>query len=386
MALPQDFWQNEHMFYRFRSKPCQRLMQSGICEWHSQCQFSHDTEWPRRPPNKHGYSPALCPHIRPIMSAGGGVNLENNCPAGPACRFAHTKDEVLYHPHIFKTSLCEEHRTLTSDQRSARRSKHRPRCHRYYCPFAHGKQELRTSPLSPEQRETLIRHASALPHAVCCEVCTHNQLGPAFVDAGSMQLGNSGTPFPNNVQRQPDQEASNGQAEAWPIPTPILGQLSGPGDNSDNRVDSKERASWGSSPWLQPPPQHQASSFNAGMKMVGGTKEDSVLDAGQKDDDCELDVESEIYARALRLLDELSTEDSDAEHDRELSLAKDLTLQSHLQKGERSTHGIMPGGWNPPLQHTWAAGDLPKREPWKSPDGGFNYWHMPCVDRVASVA
>lgn len=320
------------------------------------------------------------------MSARGGVTLENSCPAGTACRFAHTKDEVLYHPHIFKSSLCEEHRALTSDQRSVRRSKHRPRCHRYYCPFAHGKQELRTSPLSPEQRESLIRHASVLPHAVCCEVCTHNQLGPAFVDAGSMQLGNSGAPLPGNVQMQPDQEASTGQPEVWPIPTPVHGQLSGYCGNSDNQVDPKEKISLGSSAWLQPPQQQQANSFNAGMNMISGTKEDSIQDAGQKDDGGELDVESEIYARALRLLDELSTEDSDAEHDRELSLAKDFTLQPYMQKGETSTHGIMPDDWSSPQQHTWTAGDLSKRELWKSQDGGFNYWMMPCVDRVASVA
>ncbi|CAJ1350056.1 unnamed protein product [Effrenium voratum] len=97
---------------RFRTKPCERLVAKGECSFGERCQYSH-AEQPRRNPRKYSYSPELCPN---------GVH----CPRGLDCHMAHTQEEQLYHPNIYKTRLCS-----TSS------------CRSFYCPFAHSEEELR---------------------------------------------------------------------------------------------------------------------------------------------------------------------------------------------------------------------------------------------------
>lgn len=312
MALPQEFWQNEHMFHRFHSKPCQRLLRTGFCEWHSQCQFSHDLEWPRRPPSKHSYSPALCPHIRTVvLNNSGEVHVESHCPAGLSCAFAHTKDEVLYHPQIFKTILCEEHRSLPNDQRSARRSKHRSRCHRYYCPFAHGKQELRSSPLTSEQCEAYIRAVVIFPHSICCSFCSHNQLAPVYAD-GSGVLSYAGTLPPQEL-------TSNAQSpqQLWAGAAPMLNQMILPGGPTDSFADVAKGAVWGGSPWLQQPAQDGQDLLGPTVQeiqdAVTAAKDTSESMADEATADGEEDVGSEIYERVVRFVNEISSEESDSD-------------------------------------------------------------------------
>jgi len=178
MALAMDFWRNEQMLNIFRTKPCKRLAQDGVCEWKSQCQFAHYLEWPRRPPWKYNYSPVLCPRLR--VTAGprsGTAQLKNCCTVGLRCPLAHSKEEVLFHPDIFKTILCEEHANQGGNQRNTRSGKRR-RCHRYYCPFAHGAQELRTSALTLEQREQCLRALDVFPSDDCCAICTRHWITP----------------------------------------------------------------------------------------------------------------------------------------------------------------------------------------------------------------
>mmetsp|Transcript_101912 Transcript_101912/g.283580 ORF Transcript_101912/g.283580 Transcript_101912/m.283580 type:complete len:323 (-) Transcript_101912:139-1107(-) len=169
MAMPTNFWRNEQMLNIFRTKPCQRLARDGVCRWRSQCQYSHCPEWPRRQPRKYVYSPEVCPNLH---SATG-------CLAGLNCPKAHSKEEVLFHPHFFKTSLCKEHAShaMQRGSRSARSSK-RHRCHRYYCPFAHGSEELRSTPLSEEQRQQILRSLEMFPSDDCCTACTRYWLTP----------------------------------------------------------------------------------------------------------------------------------------------------------------------------------------------------------------
>jgi len=186
MAMPTDFWRNDQQLNIFRTKPCQRLARDGACGWRSQCQYSHCLEWPRRQPRRHNYSSELCPNICVVEGLEGGTEkIENNCSAGLRCPWAHSKEEVLFHPHIFKTTLCEEHTKNTGGNQSKTRNAKKNRCHRYYCPFAHGTEELRTSPLAEEQRERCLRAMEVFPSDVCCSMCTRHWLAPAAVEQKS---------------------------------------------------------------------------------------------------------------------------------------------------------------------------------------------------------
>lgn len=178
MAMPTDFWRNDHMLNLFRTKPCQRLSRDGVCQWKSRCQFSHTTEWPRRAPRKHKYSPQLCPHVQVVdddKAQGKVVNIRNTCTSGLACPFAHSMEEVLFHPLIFKTTLCEEQSTGGTATRHSRGAK-RGKCHRYYCPFAHGAQEVRTTTLTEEQRDLCLRELEVFPSDDCCKVCCQHRV------------------------------------------------------------------------------------------------------------------------------------------------------------------------------------------------------------------
>merc|ERR1712083_513095 len=73
------------------------------------------------------------------------------------------------------TSLCQEHGNLGGGQRNTRTSR-RGRCHRYYCPFAHGIHEIRSSPLDQEMRERCLQGVDALPSEGCCQVCARHWL------------------------------------------------------------------------------------------------------------------------------------------------------------------------------------------------------------------
>lgn len=96
---------------RFRTKPCERLLAQGKCDFQDKCQYSHSS-WVRRNPCKVAYQPIRC-------------NKEN-CPEKRQCRFAHSEEEVLYHPLTYKVSMCGVG------------------CRGFYCPFAHGRHELRS--------------------------------------------------------------------------------------------------------------------------------------------------------------------------------------------------------------------------------------------------
>ncbi|CAE8602057.1 unnamed protein product, partial [Polarella glacialis] len=107
MALPSDFWRNDQLLNIIRTRTCIRFQKGGHCDWKSQCQYSHCLSWPRRPLNRHTYSPELCKHVRVTM-LNGEAQVEIHCARDKECSKAHSKEEVLYHPHLFKTMLCKE--------------------------------------------------------------------------------------------------------------------------------------------------------------------------------------------------------------------------------------------------------------------------------------
>jgi len=108
MALPSVLSQDA--LARFRTKRCERLLATGTCSFGKKCQYSHDGAWLRRNPRKYKYAAKLCADF-----------AQGGCEHRMACRLAHSLEEVLYHPSMYKTAPCEACSACTD----------------YYCPFVH---------------------------------------------------------------------------------------------------------------------------------------------------------------------------------------------------------------------------------------------------------
>ncbi|KAH0487585.1 MAG: uncharacterized protein KVP18_000484 [Porospora cf. gigantea A] len=118
-------------------QPGKRLLKSGICSFAGRCQYSHTSEWCRRDlvgagcgshQTRINYCARLCCHVRLD-----GLIPVATCKAGKSCPFAHTLEEVFYHPDVYKTMPC------------SKVMEHPFECDRDYCPFAHSPEELRPS-------------------------------------------------------------------------------------------------------------------------------------------------------------------------------------------------------------------------------------------------
>lgn len=75
---------------------------------HDLCGFAHtqvNGGWLRRNPAVHPYRDEMCPAVTTI---GGGQNVfvVNACPRGEKCEFAHSVEEIIYHPRRYKMNAC----------------------------------------------------------------------------------------------------------------------------------------------------------------------------------------------------------------------------------------------------------------------------------------
>lgn len=123
---------SEEDLERFRTKVC-TLASSMRCDFGvERCNYSHNLYWARRCPfylrdsSILRYIPACCPDVE--LGPGSAV-LRNTCPRGNNCSFAHSLEEMHYHPLVYKTELCKEYRV--------------GRCKTYYCHMVHGLAEFR---------------------------------------------------------------------------------------------------------------------------------------------------------------------------------------------------------------------------------------------------
>ncbi|CEL93282.1 unnamed protein product [Vitrella brassicaformis CCMP3155] len=62
----------------------------------------------------------------------GKMRVKNFCRRGRMCMYSHSKEEQMFHPLTYKTKLCRDFMSSGA-------------CPRYFCPFAHGDQELRVN-------------------------------------------------------------------------------------------------------------------------------------------------------------------------------------------------------------------------------------------------
>lgn len=118
---------------------------------HSLCRFAHvdvNQGWLRRNPQIYKYSAQRCPHVTVITSPNSpleGCHL-NTCPFGLQCRYAHSQEEVDYHPTVYKSEVCE-----TSKSSCVNCQK------RDICPKSHS-----IIPRSPGHSPKALRHLNRL--------------------------------------------------------------------------------------------------------------------------------------------------------------------------------------------------------------------------------
>lgn len=110
------FTMDENKLKKYKTVMCQRMLRSGACRYGVLCDFAHDEAELRRNLNQVWYYGVKCD--------------KENC-ADKECRFAHNDMEVMYHPHIYKTKLCQHYTKSTGCPK------------KNYCSFAHGRHELR---------------------------------------------------------------------------------------------------------------------------------------------------------------------------------------------------------------------------------------------------
>ncbi|KAL8451720.1 hypothetical protein Emed_001882 [Eimeria media] len=128
---------------RFRTKVCLRMLQGSCSFGDDRCQYSHSQVWTRRPPYyaspsfRHErleaahrepllrYLPVPCEHL--LIENGKVVKV--TCQRGVNCPFAHSPEEIAYHPLVYKTQPCK-----AFSQRA---------CRVYYCWKSHGEKERR---------------------------------------------------------------------------------------------------------------------------------------------------------------------------------------------------------------------------------------------------
>mmetsp|Transcript_8118 Transcript_8118/g.12253 ORF Transcript_8118/g.12253 Transcript_8118/m.12253 type:complete len:573 (+) Transcript_8118:64-1782(+) len=162
--------------YKFRVERCiphslrQCVFDSNTC-FHSHSDAQNTRRIPELINGKFNYLPIRCQY----MLKG------KTCHHGRNCRFAHSKEEVIYHPSKYKTQLCP-HRLkkvfVTKDMgyfpdQNAKKeedTKGKPRemwvCSGYgiHCAKAHGKEDLRLPVFENCSKEIPIKPHSSSPH------------------------------------------------------------------------------------------------------------------------------------------------------------------------------------------------------------------------------
>lgn len=145
---------NEEELKQFRTQICPNYA-SKSCPNANDCFYSHCPIWPRRNLDNVEYCSKLCKNVRfrRIKSQGSHakMKLENSCMEGRICQYAHSKEEQLYHPEMYKSIPCTQY----------------PHCQKF-CPFIHPDDFIETitdclpSPITPKELPPIVSPLSNL--------------------------------------------------------------------------------------------------------------------------------------------------------------------------------------------------------------------------------
>lgn len=97
----------ENEVSKFRTSWCAKRYEHD----HGLCGFAHvevNNGWLRRNPTTHPYTDTMCPMVSNVVidtETGESIVL-NECPHGRHCGYAHSLEEIDYHPNRYKTQAC----------------------------------------------------------------------------------------------------------------------------------------------------------------------------------------------------------------------------------------------------------------------------------------
>lgn len=93
----------------FRTSWCSKRYEHD----HELCGFGHvevNGGWLRRNPSIHMYSDEMCQFVSTVPTHNDSVSnkyvVVNECPHGTKCTFAHSQEEIKYHPRRYKQRTC----------------------------------------------------------------------------------------------------------------------------------------------------------------------------------------------------------------------------------------------------------------------------------------
>ncbi|KAJ1604905.1 CCCH RNA binding domain-containing protein [Cryptosporidium canis] len=189
---------------RFRTKLCRRSLKDGCDFGPLRCQYSHNVYWPRRCPfylsdrTALRYLPDICPDITILDHVTGKV--ANFCNRGGYCPYSHSMEEVIYHPLVYKSELCQAFQ--------------KGECKAYYCHLIHGLAERRqersytlpftrginlnkypnvklvdkTSSESESSKKYLLPHRNESSESACLGINTSNNRASETIKVNSLEL------------------------------------------------------------------------------------------------------------------------------------------------------------------------------------------------------
>ncbi|SPQ97425.1 C3H1-type domain-containing protein [Plasmodiophora brassicae] len=114
---------DEAKLIKYKTVMCQRMVRAGQCRYGNLCDFAHSAKELRRNLNQHWYQGVMC---------------EIPDHDDKKCEYAHNEMELVYHPSVYKTKLCDKFASPDGCSKNQ------------YCANAHGKHDLRQGkPLGP---------------------------------------------------------------------------------------------------------------------------------------------------------------------------------------------------------------------------------------------